>query len=379
MDDNGYILILANGIMTKQNPLQSIFEKDQAKALSNIGYKVVYLALDLHSIRHRRKLGIVKYEEDNILYYHASFPLGNVPIIFMRIFGYAMLVRAYKRIIKENGLPKVVHAHFTDMGYLLGLLKNKYEFKMILTEHNSQINKEVIPKKVLFMAKRAYRSADRVIAVSSLLAEKIKKIAGVSSVVIPNIIDTTNFSYLREKDVRQEKFIFVSAGALISRKGFDLLIRSYDKAFGSDKNVQLLIIGNGEEKRLLENEIKNRGLSGNIFLLGERPREEMGKIFRTAHTFVLLSRVETFGVVYVEAMAAGLPVIATKCGGPEDFVNGENGILVDVDNEEQAIAAMKEIRNRTYDRKKIAQNVLERFSENIISEQLVRIYDEVCY
>ena len=67
---------------------------------------------------------------------------------------------------------------------------------------------------------------------------------------------------------------------------------------------------------------------------------EVSSILAHADIFVLASRKETFGIVYVEAMAKGLPVIATKCGGPEEFVNKENGILVPVDNVEELSKAM---------------------------------------
>ena len=88
---------------------------------------------------------------------------------------------------------------------------------------------------------------------------------------------------------------------------------------------------------------------------------------------------ETFGVVYAEALAAGLPVIGTKCGGPEDFVDDSNGILVEVGNKTELVEAMKYMyENRSsYDSNVIRQGVSKRFSEETIAGQLMLVYQDV--
>lgn len=86
-------------------------------------------------------------------------------------------------------------------------------------------------------------------------------------------------------------------------------------------------------------------------MLKKKIAEQLSK----SDCFVLASQSETFGVAYIEALAMGVPVIATKCGGPEGFVNENNGIMIDVDSESQLIEAMKYMYNNSdkYDREEI--------------------------
>ena len=95
--------------------------------------------------------------------------------------------------------------------------------------------------------------------------------------------------------------------------------------------------------------------------------------------FVLASRRETFGVVYIEAMAAGLPVIATRCGGPEDFVTEENGILIPVDDAAALTDAMEHmmLHRREYDSASISADIRRKFAPETIAARLTDIYKTV--
>ena len=95
--------------------------------------------------------------------------------------------------------------------------------------------------------------------------------------------------------------------------------------------------------------------------------------------FVLASRRETFGVAYIEAMAMGLPVIATKCGGPEDFVTNENGILVPVDDIDKLKEALIKMHQNIdlYDREKISSSTRESFAPSTIAKHLIEVYKNV--
>ena len=92
------------------------------------------------------------------------------------------------------------------------------------------------------------------------------------------------------------------------------------------------------------------------------------------------SESETFGVVYAEAMVFGIPVIGTRCGGPEDFIDSESGILVDVNDEselKEALLFMKANSNKLYNKEIIKNRIKNICSEEIIGAQLENLYKEL--
>ena len=106
-------------------------------------------------------------------------------------------------------------------------------------------------------------------------------------------------------------------------------------------------------------------------------RADMLYVLEKSDCFVLPSNFETFGVVYIEAMAAGLPVIATKCGGPEKIVPSFAGVLIDKNDVNQLFGAMLDMVNSidAYSANSIKEYVSKTFSPECIAQQLISIYE----
>jgi glycosyltransferase involved in cell wall biosynthesis len=116
-----------------------------------------------------------------------------------------------------------------------------------------------------------------------------------------------------------------------------------------------------------------------VYFIGRVDRNEAPKLFSSSHVYVMPSCHESFGIVFAEAIASGLPVIATRCGGPEDIVNEFNGILIDVEDIEglsKAIEYMFENYNK-YDPKIIREDFEKGFSKKAVVSKLLEIYNEV--
>ncbi|MBK4532503.1 glycosyltransferase, partial [Enterobacter cloacae] len=142
-----------------------------------------------------------------------------------------------------------------------------------------------------------------------------------------------------------------SVGYLMQKKGFDRLILAFEKIKGKyDIPFKLKVIGDGPDFTALKEMIETKGLESNIELLGELSKDEIAYHMSQSDVFILLSRVETFGVVVIEALASGLFCIATKSGGPEYIIKNDTlGELLenidDVDYFSDAIAKILMSRN----------------------------------
>ncbi len=372
-----HVLMISDGIPTPQYPLPGIFGFDQAKALKKQGVNVTYFGIDLRSIRRTRTWGIVSGKEDGVEWHVINYPVGRVPSpLFIRI-GKRGLQKLYSRFINQSNRPDIVHAHFTEIGAIAASLAKKEKIPFILTEHSSAMNMEFISPKTLKLAQKTYGSTNKLLTVSNSLKNNIKKHIGVESTVIPDVVNGDVFFSIKKKE--HAGFGFVCTGRLIFHKRPDLLVRAFAKVHEVFPDSFLGYIGDGNYKTQTMRLVRELGLENAVNYYGLKTRREIAEIYEKYDCFVMPSSKETFGVVYIEAMASGLPVIATKCGGPEDFINKENGILVDPDCVDQLATAMCHVyKNRKeYDSVRIRQYVNENFSGHAIAKRLIKEYKTV--
>lgn len=368
------VLIIARGYPTEKYKMNGIFEFDQAKALLESGANVIFAAIDVRSIRRWRKWGFEVKIVEGIKVYVLNIPLGRIPKPILRWVSKLALDYLCRKIVKEQGIPDVMHAHFSNIGYNALIIKKKYGIPFVLTEHLSTLMKPVIPINVFKVAQAAYSGADKLIAVSPELRDIIIKKFNKNAIYIPNIVDTKLFSFSEKQG--SDKFTFVSIGGLIPRKRMDLTIKAFIEVFKNNNNVKLIIFGEGPDRVYLEDIIRKHRVEGKVSLMGLKSRKQISDYFKESDCFVLSSQAETFGVAYIEALAAGIPVIATKCGGPESFVNESNGIFVPVDNQSALEEAMKfmYINYNRYNREQIATETKIKFSSDTIAEKLIYEY-----
>jgi len=143
---------------------------------------------------------------------------------------------------------------------------------------------------------------------------------------------------------KREKFTFIVVAKLIPLKGIDILLYAFQKIVEEYPKSKLLIIGDGIEKNNLLKISNELNITSPVYFLGRQNREFVAKYMKEFHVFVLPTKYEAFGVVFVEVLTVGLPVISTKnYGEPDDFINRKNGILVDIDNINELSMAMKEM------------------------------------
>lgn len=374
-----YVCVVSRGYPSDEYKMNGIFEYDQAKALARAGMKVVMAVVDLRSFRRKRKWGLEHFTQDGVEIYAMNVPVGRCPSGLLHWFGVRALRRLAKIIEKEQGRPDILHSHFTDISWITVDWAQRKRIPLIVTEHNSKMNEAVVKPAVLKAAQQAYACADRVIAVGSGLAANIRRLTGVEAVVIGNVVDTKLFAKKRSTGYTSSDFRLISAGNLLPGKRMCFLLEAFSCFHQHYPDSFLTICGDGPLRAQLSQYIAEHGLEGCVVLKGLCTREQMAAVYQESAAFVLPSRRETFGVVYIEAIAAGLPVIATRCLGPEDFVTPENGLLIPVDDKVALVNAMEYMyaHAASYDRRKISDDIIRRFSPETIAGQLESLYQTV--
>lgn len=157
------------------------------------------------------------------------------------------------------------------------------------------------------------------------------------------------------------------------------MIRSFAKVFSDIDNVFLFIGGNGAILEELQQLSLSLNIDKKIIFLGELTRDGVRNLLLKSHVHVSASYFETFGINMIEALSCGVPVIATKSGGPESFINSKNGMLVSRGNIEDLASAMFSC-YKNYDRfdfKIIRKECKYKFGNENHTDRLIRIYHSV--
>jgi len=218
----------------------------------------------------------------------------------------------------------------------------------------------------LFCSKLYY---NRIITVSQESERKIKRLGFSARIdIIPNGIDFDSINKIKTKKGKH----IVYVGRLVNYKNVDKLImamREVNKVF---PDIELHIIGSGNEKQSLEKMAKTNGINARFF--GYLSEEEKIKEIKSAMAFVSMSSMEGFGIVLMEAMACGTPVIAKKLPAYNDFCTPTNSLLIDEGKLSETI--IKLLRNTSL-QKRLSENGIRTtkyFNWNNIVNQMEKIY-----
>jgi glycosyltransferase involved in cell wall biosynthesis len=377
-----YILLISRGIPSKKDPLWGCFEFDQARALRSIGHKVVVLSVDERVRFYRRKIGLMHKVVDGIDCYNYCLLPKKISELFGFNFSSKVSFAHYdfllKKIIKEHGTPDIIYSHYLTTSYVATLLKKKWNIPLVAIEHWSEINKDKLNSWVKKVGQLTYNNVDRLISVSLSLQDRIVQHFGVNSLVIHNMVGADFFNQ-KNKFNFDGKIRFVTTGRLVYGKGFDLLPRAFAKLNLPKDKWEMNIIGGGEEYDNLQKQINELKLQDNIHLLGQKTKAEVVDILKISNAFILPSRAENFSVAVLEALACGLPVISSICGGIRECIFDFNGLLFPVDDVDALADAIKYMFDnyQSYDRQKIAEDCKNRFSPEVIAHQLTDVFELV--
>ena len=372
------IFLIARGYPSKQDPTWGCFEKDQAEALNKLGHSVAILSVDTRFRFYWRKLGIQCGVYNNI----ATFNIFLLPYALLFFLPKSIkykfyawqLELLYKRAIQLHGTPDVIYSHYLQNTIKAVPLRQKYRIPIVAMEHWSQMAYTHIPNSTILTAKRVYSSIDQLITVSTSLKDNILRQIGFDSIVVPNMVGK-EFHYLTSRKSEQNQLQLITTGRLIPEKHFDMLIQAVANI---SLPIKLNIIGNGSEWHKLQQLVHKLQIEDKVQLLGHKSKQEIVTLLQQSDIFVLPSQSETFGVAYIEALACGLPIIATDCGGPRDIVTQENGLLIPTNNQNALEQAIEQIGKnlKQYDRQSIAKDCQNRFASDNIAKHIAQVLEQ---
>ncbi len=216
---------------------------------------------------------------------------------------------------------------------------------------------------------RSVRAADRVLATSRYSAGKIVEHYGIDPAkiaIVPELIDLEAWRKLFAENpaADPERFTVLSVCRLYPRKRLEDLIAAAARVQG----IEVRVVGNGPEAKRL------RALGPGVVWLGDATQEQLAREYNRCHVFCLPSVQEGFGIVFLEAMAAGKPIVATRAAAiPEVVRDGVEGLLVEPRNPAALAAALARLRDDAALRAKLAANGRARVEE-FTRQRVCRIF-----
>jgi glycosyltransferase involved in cell wall biosynthesis len=377
-----HVLVLPSWYSTLDAPWSGIFFRNQAIALAQAGVRLGVAFVE------PRSLGSLSPSKLRESHFQVACSTER-DVTTLRMMGWntlgqtvagariwcALSERLVKAYVHRFGVPDVLHAHAALWaGRVAVRMGQTLSRPCVVTEHSSQVLLGVLGVIERREAARVYREADAVLAVSETLLTAVNSITETHvGRVVPNPVDFEFFT-LPPVPRRREPFTFISVCNLVGGKRVDQLIRAFARVSQTCVGVRLVIVGAGVEAGDLRRLAQECGVEPQVEFTGGLPREEVRQRMWSANALVLPSAFETFGVVLVEALATGIPVVATRCGGPEEVVETGLGLLVERNNDEDLAEAMLSMTGQSYPEGRLRDRVMARFSFENVAQQLLNVY-----
>lgn len=360
------------------------FFRDQAVALARAGADVGVAFVEPRSLRDlslrslgeshwqtvsQRELGVWTLRQK-------GWNTGLRTVCGSRLWA-SLLTRRVLRNCTGPLRPRIIHAHNAlYAGLAARAIAERLRIPYVVTEHASAFLMGAVNAAEARLVRRVYAGAHAVVSVSSALARAIAPYSGGKPVaVIPNVVDTEFFQPSAAPRAGS-RFRVLAVGNLNRNKGFDILIRSFAAQFRGSPECELVIAGEGPERKNLETLAIDSGIESQTLFPGGLTRQQVLEAMWSAGVFVISSHHETFGVGAIEAIATGLPVIATRCGGPEDVITPETGWLVRCGDTREMANALSEAQKSRKDLSENRDRLIKPYSMPSVAGKLITLYEQ---
>ena len=319
----------------------------------------------------------------DVVVHHPRIPTGPGQLLhaFDARLGYPSLRREILALHRRDPFD-VIHAHFIyPDGVIAARIGAELGLPVVSSEHamwrpwldrHASVRRQV---------DAALPKIARITAVSDALRQTIVGLFGerVPVDIVPNVVDENIFVAPRpgeERDPNQLLFV----GLVRRVKGLDVLVRALGHLLPDHPQLRLAVVGATffraykREEAEVHALVTSLGLRDHVTFLGELEPAKVASLMRRSALLVVPSRRETFSLVTAEALASGTPVVATRCGGPEEIITPDTGELAGVDDPQALAVAIDTALRRSYDRAALRTYSVGRFGMTAASERLGGLY-----
>ena len=370
---------------TVSNDVSGIFFKELAEEYAAQGHNVKVLA-------HLVPFPLHPYKLKKFVSRRSQYTINGVQtfnVKFLNWSGYRHIDESssiksalnwFRKYIRKYGKPDIIHAHSTFNGGVIALEINKrYSIPFYISEHGSWFIKEMKPE-LIDITRHVFQKSNRFTAVGSVLLDKLIEKLNVDSKfgsVIPNILPN-RFLKMMISEKKNDKFIFLNIALDGKNKCRDILLKAFALSFGNSTEIELWIGGTDLENEEIVRLSKELKIEKQVKLLGLLSRDQVHQAMADCNVFVLSSEVETFGIVLIEALSQGKPIISTDSGGPRDIVNKKNGLLVSVNDQDALAKAMKQIKFKynNYNFEYIRKECIDNYGAPKVIQKYIQLYNQ---
>jgi glycosyltransferase involved in cell wall biosynthesis len=324
--------------------VHSVLVGGVAVHVSNLGRS---LAADGHEVHIFTQPGVDQEPDDRIdgvEYHRCPFRRSTDFVAEMDNMCGAFIDR-FREVQGRRGRFDVLHAHDWLTAKSLAWTRDESGHKHVFTMHSTEFGRcgnahcDGRSRAVRDREWEGTYCSDRVIAVSRHLKDEVRQIYRVPEDkmrVVYNGVDVRRFDVPVDVGAVKERYglgrmdpTVLFCGRLVWQKGPDLLLEAVPPLLGYYPHAKFLYVGDGEMRGQLETRARELNVSHALRFLGMRTGRELIEVFRSSDAVCVPSRNEPFGIVILEAWSAGKPVVATRNGGPSEFVrHGENGFII---------------------------------------------------
>jgi len=386
--ENIHSLFLSAWYPNRHDAMSGLFVRKHAEAVSKFCMvSVLYVQGDVNI----KKIEIVNQRiNQNTREIIVYFPEKSSGIFrkFIKFINYlsANFV-GYKEVIRSLGKPDIVHVNILTRTALLAYWLNKTKnIPYVITEHWTRYLPLNNSYKGLFrklITETIVRNSEMVMPVSEQLKNAMLQngLNQSSYKVINNVVDDYFYSLKsieKKNELKKKSFLHVSC-FIEKAKNVKGLLNAIKSLTQTRDDFELTIIGYGPDYEDVLNYTRKLKLPQTIVrFTGEKTPKEVASFFYESDVFVLFSNYETAGVVIAESLAIGVPVVSTKVGIATDYINSDNGILVDVGDEKALVEAMGFMLDHleSFDRNKIRKQG-EIFCYERVGKEIFSIYTSV--